>query len=428
MILPLYRALARYAAPLLRGLIAVRKLQGLEEDGRVGERMGIASQPRPAGRVIWFHAASVGEMNSVLPLAERLLDSNPGAHALVTTVTVTAAKLVAALNHPRVVHQYAPFDAPQWVGAFLDHWKPDAVIWVESEFWPNTLEATKARGIPMALVNGRLSDKSARRWKTYAAGAVAHLLSLFDVVLAQTEGDARRLAYLGAQSAVAAGNMKYARAPLPCDSSTLAELQAQMAGRPALLYASTHEGEERMAARIHKDVSMRRHGLLSFVMPRHPARGDDIAAQMAAEKLVVARRSKRDAITPQTQIYLADTLGEAGLFFRLAHAVYMGNSLGGTPGGGHNPIEPAQLGCAIVYGPHMWNFAEIDNDLRTRGAARMVHSERELEVTFDRLLADPAVMQTMGEAARGFAATQTGILDGVCAHLRSALGRAGISA
>lgn len=427
MILRLYRRLMAMAALPLIALIWVRSKRGLEEDSHSCERKGAATIARPAGTVLWVHAASVGEMQSVMPLIKKLLADNAALTCLVTTVTVTAARLVRRLNNSNIIHQYAPFDHPRWVDAFLDHWKPDAAIWVESELWPNALFAAKARGIPMLMVNGRLSVRSAVRWGK-ARGAIADILNVFDVCLAQSDGDAKRLTSLGAKNVVVAGNMKYSGAPLPCDAAQLADLRTRIGVRPTLLFASTHDGEEMMALRAYQALAAKHPGLLVVVMPRHPARGDAIAATFDAQGATVARRSQQQDIMPGTQIYLADTLGEPGLFYRLSPVVYVGNSLISQPGGGHNPVEPAQLGCAIVYGPHMWNFTEIDYDLRRTHAAMMVRTEQELWAAFDMLLNDPGKTAAMGEAARRFVGEQNGVLDKIATHLRPALSRAGIAA
>lgn len=427
MILAFYRLLMTLAAAPLYALVRVRAMRGREENAHIHERFGIASLPRPSGKMIWVHAASVGEMKSVIPLLQKLLADNADLHCLLTTATVTAAKLVRALKNPRIMHQYAPLDRPAWVERFLDHWQPDAAVWVESEFWPVALQTVKARNLPLMLVNARLSDRSAKRWAMLPK-AIASLLGLFDVVLTQTDEIAVRLKSLGAKHAVAAGNMKYATAPLPCDTTALEVVRAQITGRPVLLFASTHDGEEALAIRAHKRLSSDYPNLLSIILPRHPSRGDAVSDFLKKEGVVFARRSYNQTIDASTQIYLADTLGELGLFYRLSLIAYVGNSMHTQPGGGHNPIEPAQLGCAVVYGPSMFNFAQIDRDLRKAHATLQVADEAALTETLGRLLRDNAEIKRLADAAQAFVVAQNGVLNEVLAHLRSGLVRAGISA
>jgi len=426
MILIFYRILFRLIAPVLGGLVWLRGLRGHEETGHHHERRGVSSLPRPAGKIIWVHAASVGEMRSVLPVVQTLLSKNPDLHCLITTVTVTAARLVRQTNHPRICHQYAPFDHPSWIATFLTHWQPDAVLWVESELWPTTLMAIKERGVPLVMINGRLSERSAKRWR-YVPQTIGYILGLFDLCLAQSADDAARLKGLGARNLVVAGNMKYACAQLAYDPAMLDSLRAQIGNRSTVLFASTHEGEEEIAARAFKEIAPTHPGLLFIVMPRHPSRGKMIANVFDTEGLSLARRSVGQPITPATAIYLADTLGEPGLFFRLSPIVYMGNSLIPVPGGGHNPIEPAQVGCAIVYGHNMWNFPEIDADLRAAGGALMVRDEKNLAITLTKLLDDAALRQTVGQAAKTFVDAQNGVLDALLGQLQPYLERAKIA-
>ena len=427
MFLTAYRRIMPFSAPFLRLLIAYRVWKGREEPKHKSEREGVATIAAPKGTILWVHAASVGEMQSILPLVRRVLEMNPQLSCLVTTVTVTAARMVRALKDPRILHQYVPFDCPAWVGAFLDHWKPGAAVWVESELWPNTLDAIKARGIPLVMVNGRVSARSAGRWSRHEPRGARRIMGLFDAVLAQSDGDAARLNGLGASGVVVAGNMKYSRPVLPYDEAALSVLQERIGARPVVLFASTHDGEEEMAARIYAGLAAKYPNLLFVIMPRHATRGDQIASQMEDEDLIVTRRSKGQQISEATNIYLADTMGEPGVFFRLAPIVYIGNSLISSPGGGHNPIEAAQLGCAIIYGPHMWNFAQIDESLRAANAALLVHRENELARAIDQLLANPAKVAALGGAAKGFVDAQNGVLDKVAAHLRPVLSRAEIA-
>lgn len=425
MVLSFYRTLMRLSGPFLHLLLLLRRLQGLEEKGHVLEKTGRATLPRPAGKIVWIHAASNGEMLSSLPLVHKILSTNSDTTCLITTVTVTAARLARRQNSARIIHQYAPLDHPVWIDRFIDHWNPDAVLWVESELWPTTLGELHDRNIPLAMINGRLSDRSARRWGKLPQ-TIHTVLSWFDVALAQTAGDAARLQSLGA-NALQAGNIKYAAAPLTVDGDQFKALQAQIGTRPTLLLASTHAGEEEIAAQVYQTLSIQYPHLLVIIMPRHPRRSDDIMDMLAQRKLSVARRSVGDTITPDKQIYLADTLGEAGLFYQLCPIAYVGNSLITDPGGGHNLLEPAHMDCAILHGPHMWNFSEIERDLREAGGSITVRDADDLAAQTATLLQNPAQRQALADAALAFVQAQDRVLDDVAGHLRPLMNKAGIS-
>jgi 3-deoxy-D-manno-octulosonic-acid transferase len=395
-----YRTATDLAGPLLRRHIASRAISGKEEPSRIGERFGIAGIARPRGRLGWLHSASVGEMQSLLPLIEALARREPGLHFLVTTGTVTSARLLAQRRPANVLHQYLPLDRRAWAARFLDHWRPDFALWVESEFWPNLLQAARARDIPMALVNGRLSVRSLARWR-WGGSLIRPLIAGFAVVLAQDETQARRLAALGARSPQALGNLKFAAAALPVDEAVLTALGQRIAGRDIWLAASTHPGEESIIAATHRALAARRPGLLTVIAPRHAERGDAIAAELRAAGFSLARRSQNEEIDATTQIYLADTLGELGLFYRLAPVVFVAGSYRWQ---GHNPIEPALLARAVASGPRVVNFQDIFDRMAKAEAVTIV-TEAELAAAIDRLLADP---QRAADRAEAFARGEAG--------------------
>ncbi len=394
-----YRLLGWAATPLMGLALRRRLARGKEEPGRLGERRGETAGPRPPGRLLWVHAASVGETLSVLPLIERLQAARPGLSVLLTTGTRTSARLVAA-RAPLVLHRFVPWDSPRWVARFLDGWRPDAALWVESELWPTLVEAAAAHDLPMALLNGRMSARSYRRWRL-APRSARHVLACFGVILGQSRDDCRRLTRLAGREVDFAGHLKHAAPPLPAEEGELHRLRAALAGRRPWLAASTHSGEELIAARTHRALRARHPGLLTIVMPRHPHRGAEIASTLAAEGLAVARRGAGEAPGVDTDLYLVDTVGEMGLFCRLAEAVFVGKSLVG--GGGQNPLEPARLGRPVLFGPGMENFAEIAAAMTAAGAARQVADADDLARGLSALLADPAHCAAQGEAARRFA-------------------------
>ena len=406
-----YRMLADLATPLVRWHLSRRAAAGKEEAARIGERFGRAGLPRPVGSLVWLHAASVGEAISILPLAARLTASHPQCHALVTTGTVTSAALLAQQLPPRVMHQYAPVDLPAAAKRFLGHWRPDLILWTESEFWPNLLGAIAHRGIPLALVNGRVSERAFRRWQRFPT-PIRAMLGAFSLCLGQTPRDAARLQILGAARVVCVGNLKFSAAPLPADAEMLESFRRALAMRPRWLAASTHAGEEAVVAEAHRRLNQRAGDVVTFIAPRHPERGPEIVALLASLGLKTAQRSLGQALEADTQVYLADTIGELGLWYRLAEVVFVGGSL--TAPGGHNPLEPARLGAAVLYGPGMSSFAEIAAGMRAAGASRTVADAGELADAVGKLLFDDATgRRAMAAAAKAYAESEAGALERV---------------
>jgi 3-deoxy-D-manno-octulosonic-acid transferase len=366
-----------------------RVARGKEWADRLPERRGIDPTPRPPGRLIWLHAASVGEAMSVLPVIAQLR-AEAGVTVLVTTGTVTSARLMAQ-RAPDVLHRFVPLDVPRWVERFLDHWRPDAAAFLESELWPSTLAACEARGVRMVLLNARMSARSQAGWGRAPRFARA-LLGAFDAVWAQSAADAARLQALGARNVSSPGNLKFAAPCLPVDQTELARLRAVLGERPRWLAASTHEGEEAIAAAIQAQLAPAHPGLVTIVAPRHPDRGAALAAALGA-----SRRSAGED-PPASGIWLADTLDELGLLYRLAPIVFVGKSL--TSGGGQNPLEPARLGCAVAAGPMMDNHAEAVAALTAVDALARPLNEAELAAWVDSMLRDPVARGRMGQAAK----------------------------
>lgn len=393
----LYRAASWVSAPVAELLLRQRLKEGKEDPARMQERTGLAGRARPAGPLLWIHGASVGESLSVLPLVERFKKDYPALNVLVTTGTITSAKLMAERLPPSAIHQFIPVDHPRFVRGFLNHWKPDAAIFVESEFWPNLLIETRRRARYMALVNGRVSPKSFADWKGKPQ-SIRFLLSHFDLLIAQDRQNAERLTALSGRDVRSYGNLKNAAPPLPGDVVEETRILADLDGRPFWLAASTHPGEEQAIIAAHKTLKAELPGIVTLIAPRHPERGEEIAALAAEAGVVSRRRSKGEKIDRATDIYIADTLGELGLFYRLSNATFVGGSL--VEKGGHNPLEPARLGCAILHGPHIFNFAETYADIRGAGGAALVRNDRDLAAAVKRLFADDKTRHAMADAAR----------------------------
>jgi 3-deoxy-D-manno-octulosonic-acid transferase len=410
-VLRLYRLFAFLAAPLLRFRIRQRAATGKEEPRRIEERFGYASVQRPQGHLVWVHAASVGETKSVLPLIDDLLTGYQDRHILLTTGTVTSAEIVAAhqnrqgaLRH-RLIHQYAPLDRSAWVKRFLAYWQPQAAFWVESEIWPNTLLACTAQGLKPVMLNGRMSQRSFKRWQKFSLTA-RFLLGKFAVLTAQDEVIATRLRQLGVENVVTLGNLKLDAPPLSVNEQSLADLQQAFAGRPIWLAASTHPGEEEQILQAHRMIAETVDKLVTLIVPRHPQRGDAIADMLNRESICFAQRAKGQMPQPQDEIYLMDTLGEMGLAYRLAEIAFIGGSL--VPHGGQNPFEAAQLDCAILHGPHISNFETLLDDLAGKGAAAEITDAATLATQVKALFNNRAAIAQMSANAKNYSATMGG--------------------
>lgn len=407
--LRLYRVATGLAEPLAPLLLGRRARRGKEDPDRLGERLGHAGLPRPEGPLVWLHGASVGESLSLLPLVDRLRSARPDLQILLTSGTVASAALIARRAPDGVLHQFAPVDAPRAVDRFLDHWRPALAVFVESEVWPNLLLAAKARGARLALISARLSDRSLAGWGRRPEAARA-LFRSFDLVLAQTDAIAAGLRGLGAKDQGRL-NLKLAGAPLAVDQSVLADLRAAAGDRPVLLAASTHPDEDEIVLDAFRMISS--YALL-VIVPRHPARADAIVSAARDRGFTVAARTREPF--GEAHVYVADTLGEMGLWFSLAAAALIGGSLRPGPGG-HNPIEPAQLGCPIITGPHVDNWQAIYAELIGAGAVAIARDALELTAAWSEVLLLPAAARRRAEHARRVvAAGETG-LDGAVAAL-----------
>jgi 3-deoxy-D-manno-octulosonic-acid transferase len=385
---------ATLLAPLLRLNLRRRAANGREIAARLPERRGIDPTPRPAGPLLWMHAASVGETMSILPVLEALRHR---AKVLLTTGTVTSQALLDQRIPEQglsgdVLHRFAPLDVPSWVDRFLSHWRPDAACFVESELWPNQLAACRAMGIPLMLVNARMSDRSFGYWR-HVPGLARRMLGGFAHIQARGDQDAERLKALGATHVESPGDLKFAAPPLPVDPAERDRLSKMLAGRPVWLAASTHPGEEVLVAAAHRELAPRYPGLLTIIAPRHPDRGPALATELNAPRRATGQDPPADE-----GIWIADTMGELGLWYRLAPIAFVGRSLV-APGGGQNPLEPARLGCAIAVGPHTGNFSDHVALLREAGGLVEVTDTAVLARFVSGMLDNPDQCRRLGEYA-----------------------------
>jgi 3-deoxy-D-manno-octulosonic-acid transferase len=410
--LRVYRMLSAAVAPLADAVLARRLKRGKEDILRLDERKGESAIARPAGPLMWVHGASVGELISIIPLVERVRGKD--FNVLVTSGTVTSAKLAEDRLPPGVIHQFVPLDVPRFVNRFLAHWRPDLALVVEGDLWPNLILGSTARGIPLILINGRVSERSFHRWRRLP-GSIAALLRCFDLCLAQSAGDAARYADLGAPRVVTTGNLKLDVPEPPADPGKLKALKEAIGERTLIAAASTHPGEETAVIDTHRRLRATFPGLLTIIAPRHPDRGPGILDIAIAANLKVRLRSRGELPDADTDVYIADTMGELGLLYRVAPIVFVGGSLAAH--GGQNPIEPAKLGAAILHGPNVWNFAEIYAALDAGHGAEQVGDVGKLTVRMGALLKDRDARRAAVEAGRETVNLLGGALDKTLAAL-----------
>ena len=398
-----YGGVSQLLYPVVAPLLSSRQKRGKEDGARLGERRGMASLARPGGLLVWMHGASVGEVISLLPVAEHIIAS--GAQVLMTSGTVTSAEVAARRLPQGAIHQYIPLDLPAYVERFMAHWQPDIALFAESELWPNLIHAAHGRGTHMVLVNARMSVRSFQRWQRLPS-FITSMLSRFELVLAQTEADGERLSRLGAPRVQSIGNLKYDVMPPPADADKLKALKAMVTGRAVFVAASTHPGEEAHVAQAHRLAAPHVPGLLTILVPRHPERGAEVAQGVFRAGLGVCRRSEGALPDAHTDVYVADTIGELGLFYRLGNLAYLGGSL--VEKGGQNPIEPAKLGNAILHGPHVKNFTEVFANIESSGGSRVVLDAAALGASIAALLTNPTQLKGMAKKAKAAVEAMSG--------------------
>ena len=383
---------------------------------RQRERLGQATLNRPEGPLIWFHAASVGESLSVLTLITRLGDMHPKAEFLITSGTPTSAELIAKRMPPRSRHQFPPLDSRSAVNRFLQHWQPNLGVFVESELWPQMVVRASATGCPLVLLNARMSDRTVNAWAKRPATA-RFILSQFDLFLTQNQKTADNLRRIrAAPDRIRPGsNLKAVSAPLPVDQTALKDLQSALGDRPLWVASSTHAGEEETVLCAHAQILKSHPDACLLLAPRHPERGDTVEALIHDAGFSLARRSRKDALAADTQVYLADTLGEVGTWYALCPRVFMGGSLKNI--GGHNPFEPAQLGATVLTGPGCFNFAESYAEMIRAGAAREVSTAEAIAAQIITWLETPRELELACAAATAYIARQSDHLDKTAAAL-----------
>ena len=418
MFINIYKTLITVLYPLLIQPLIIKKRQksGKEDLQRFSERLGQSSLPRPQGRLIWLHGASVGESVSMLPLIHKLLDLSADINIMVTTGTTTSAEIMAKRLPPRAFHQYFPIDTPKFAQSFIAHWQPDLVLWFESELWPSMLSTIKQHHIPLILVNGRISDHSYKNWKIFSCIS-KELLKYFTLCLGQSELDAQRLKELGAKESLCLGNLKFAGLPLPIDEHKEQAIAAQIGSRSTWVVSSTHEDEEYQIGCFLKRLEKEVPNLLTIIAPRHPQRGKDIQNRLQNEcHLTTALRSAGEKITPETEVYIADTIGEIGLWYKLCPIAFIGGSL--IPHGGQNFMEPARMHDAVVVGPHMHNFKEAMEHALQAKAVIQIKDTKELYQEILKLLTNKDYLAQNAQLAYDWTMKEAQVLDGIVEKIK----------
>lgn len=392
-VLAFYRAASLVLGAFAGLYLHDRAKRGKEDPARLGERFGRYTQTRPSGAMVWVHAASVGESGVAVALIEALATQNPALSFVLTTGTRTSAELVARRAPPRTTHLYVPLDRADCVARFLDYWRPDVGVFVESELWPNLILQAEARGVKLALVNARMSPRSLRRWTRWRT-AGRRLVGAFRYVFAADERTKDALTQLRPAPLGAAGNLKLA-APAPrVDATARAALAAEIGARPVWLAASTHQGEDEIVLAAHETLRRDVRDALLIIAPRHPERGAAIA-QLAGH----AHLRSRGEGPGNAAVYVADTLGELGTLYDLIPVSLVAGSL--LPAlKGHNPIEPAKLGSAILTGPYVESFQDLFAEMFAAGAAVRVNDAASLAAEIARLWRDEAARAKQLEVAR----------------------------
>ena len=402
-----YSGLTKLIGPTLPLWLKRRALKGKEDPARQNERFGKASRPRPAGQLFWMHGASVGEVTMLFPVIEKVLESYPSAHILVTSGTRTSAELLAKRLPDRAFHQYVPLDTPKAVNAFLDHWNPDMALWAESEIWPNLLLQTKARHIPMALINARMSEKSVQGWFKRRKSAQS-LFGCFDLILAGDEATANGLSWLLGQEIESAGSLKEAAPELPVEPSELSRLRSQIEDRPVWCAASTHKGEEDIILAAHAEVLKKHPRALLILALRHPERRHEVMRLMQNKPHIL--RTQKDSITPKTSIMLFDTIGEMGLAYSVSDITFVcGSLVKGLMG--HNPLEPARFSNAVLTGAHISSFADSYMSMIAFDAAQRILSPTMVGPAISELFSDSEKLARQQRLAYDYALSRNAVLD-----------------
>lgn len=392
-----YLALRPLLQPLMRRLVKRRVRIGKDDPARSVEKLGIATQPRPDGRLVWVHAVGLGEVLALRPLLAQMQAEAPDISFLITSTARSSAKVLDANLPPRSQHQFLPLDGPDFMRKFLDHWRPDLSIWSEQDLWPGAIEDTYRRGIPLAYINARMNAASTKR-RAKLAGLHADMLNRFAFVAAQNGETQSNLRALGAHDPQRFKSLKPAAAPLDVDTKALAHFQSLTTARKIWVAASTHAADEEVVIAAQKILATQDPTRLLILVPRVPDRAPQIATALRQANLSFAQRSTGQDPAPQTSVLLADSFGELGLWYRLSQIAFVGASFAEV--GGHNPWEPACLGLPVLYGPNVQNFANDYTELTEAGVAQPISLHPDATQNLADAVTDGARAETQTKAAQ----------------------------
>ncbi|XP_065857481.1 probable 3-deoxy-D-manno-octulosonic acid transferase, mitochondrial [Euphorbia lathyris] len=402
----IYRAMSYSLTPLIHLHIRWRRLKGLEHPTRWPERLGQPSIPRPSGPLLWFHAVSLGEGMATIPVIRRCVQCRPDLNILMTTTTLSAFEVIKNQLPSGVLYQFSPLDTPAAIDAFLDYWKPNAIMIMENELWPNLIMSSWRKGIPLALLNARISTKSFRSWsQPVLLPLISLMLSKFSLIIPLSNLQAIRFQILQASPSIInfAGDLKYA---VEYDASTeevesIEDLKGQLAHRQVWVAASLHRGEEKVMLEVHKELIQSYPELVTIIVPRYPQHGQEIAQELQKEGEYVALRSQHQRIAPGTHIYVVDTIGELRHLYKLCPIAVIGGSF--LPGlAGHNISEASAAGCAVLTGHYVGHFSQMIKKMQQLNPLSVIQvsGALELEEAIVKLFGDAKVLEAHRMAAK----------------------------
>ncbi|MDA9231431.1 3-deoxy-D-manno-octulosonic acid transferase [Rickettsiales bacterium] len=390
----LYKLLSILFLPLIYLYLFIRILNKKEDKLRIKERLGFSTIKKSSENLIWIHCVSVGESNSAIILIEKILENNPNSKLLFTSSTITSASQIKRKFHDnnRIIHQFLPIDDIFSINRFLKYWRPQLAIFIESEIWPNLIHQCSKHKIKLALINARISDKSYKRWLILHKLGF-NILKNFKICFAQSKADQQKLIKLGVKNTEFIGNLKSCAKKLDFDEIELKSLNKQIGVRKFWFAASTHKGEEEIIIKTHQKLQKQYPDLLTIIAPRHPNRLEEITKNIP-KNIKIKIRSKKEAIKKNTNIYIADTLGEMGLFYKLSNISFISGSLIKDIGG-HNPFEALKLDSAVITGKYFANFDEIYQELERNKIIFIANSNQDLYKKILDLLNNNDILQNI---------------------------------
>ena len=404
MIFNIYRFLIYLLLPIIKLNFYLRTIKNKEEKGRLQERFGISNNLRPKGNLIWIHATSLGELNSVKSLIEKLLYNH---NILLTTNTITAYQLSKKIFKNSIIHQYAPFDYEKWVINFLDHWKPNLVIWVESDLWPNTIKNISKRKIKMILLNLRISPKSINRW-IYFKKFFNNLMHCFDKVYVQSEYELKKIKKLTSKDLKYIGNLKLTVSSSNQVNQNINLVKIKESKKNIILLASTHHNEEYKILKKLKEIYKKNNNFSIIVIPRHPNRTKDVF-KVAKNFFPKTKIIDNFNLNIETNCSIINSLGEMPKYYQISDIVVLGGSF--IDAGGHNPIEPANNKCAILTGPSLFNWQNLYDEMYEEDILIVCKNLNELSNRLSNLLIDGKLQDKYKIKALKFSEKENNILE-----------------